>query len=137
MNNPISQLLDASLESIRKMVDANTVVGDPIVTPDGTTVLPISRIKVGYAGGGSEFISKNAPGSTPYGGGTGASVSVTPVAFLICKESGCRILPIPEPASNTVDRLIELIPDIADKVWQLIESKKAEKAAAVPEAAAE
>ena len=67
-----------------------------------------------------------------YGGGTGASVSVTPVAFLICKESGCRILPIPEPATNTVDRLIELIPDIADKVWQLIESKKAEKAAEQP-----
>jgi sporulation protein YtfJ len=127
MSNPISQLLDASLESIRKMVDANTVVGDPITTPDGTTVLPISRIKVGYAGGGSEFASKNAPGATPYGGGTGASVSVTPVAFLICKESGCRVLPIPEPASSTADRIIELIPDLADKVWSLIEEKKAEK----------
>lgn len=132
MTNPISQLLDASLESIRKMVDANTVVGDPITTPDGTTVLPISRIKVGYAGGGSEFTGKNASGSTPYGGGTGASVSVTPVAFLICRDSGCRILPIPEPAVGTVDRLIELIPDIADKVWQLIETKKAEKVPAAP-----
>ena len=127
MSNPISQLLDSSLENIRKMVDANTVVGNPITTPDGTTVLPISRIKVGYAGGGSEFTTKNASASNPYGGGTGASVSVTPFAFLICKESGCRVLPIPEPASSTADRIIELIPDLADKVWTLIEEKKASK----------
>ena len=127
MSNPISQMLDSSMENIRKMVDANTVVGNPITTPDGTTVLPIARIKLGYAGGGSEFTTKNASSSNPYGGGTGASVSVTPVAFLICKESGCRVLPIPEPASSTADRIIELIPDIADKVWKLIEEKKASK----------
>lgn len=125
MTTPLSQMMDSSMENIRKLVDANTVVGDPITTPDGTTVVPISRIKLGYAGGGSEFNGKNAADSKPYGGGTGASVSVTPVAFLVLKESGCRVLPIPEPASSTVDRLIELIPDIADKVWTLIQEKKA------------
>lgn len=127
MSNPISQMLDSSMENLRKVVDANTVVGDAITTPDGTTVIPISRIKFGYAGGGSEFTTKNTSDGKPYGGGTGASVTVTPVAFLICKESGCRVLPIPEPAVSTVDRVIELVPDIADKVWQLIEDKKAKK----------
>lgn len=125
MTTPLSQMMDSSMENIRKLVDANTVVGEPITTPDGTMVVPISRIKLGYAGGGSEFNGKNASDSKPYGGGTGASVTVTPVAFLVLKESGCRVLPIPEPAVTTVDRLIELVPDIADKVWQLIQEKKA------------
>jgi len=125
MTTPLSQMMDSSMENIRKLVDANTVVGQPITTPDGTMVVPISRIKLGYAGGGSEFNGKNATDSKPYGGGTGASVTVTPVAFLVLKESGCRVLPIPEPATSTVDRLIELVPDIADKVWQLIQEKKA------------
>jgi len=120
MNNPINQMLDGSLEHLRNIVDANTVVGEPITTPDGTTVIPISRVKLGFAGGGSEFSAKTA-----YGGGTGASVSVTPVAFLISRDNSCRILPIPEPASSTVDRIIELVPDIADKVWQFIQDKKA------------
>ena len=128
MTTPLSQMMDSSMENIRKLVDANTVVGDPITTPDGTTVVPISRIKLGYAGGGSELNGKNAGDSKPYGGGTGASVTVTPVAFLILKESGCRVLPIPEPASSTVDRVIELVPDIADKVWQFIQDKKAKNA---------
>lgn len=127
MTNPINEMMDTSMEKIRQMADANTVVGQPIVTSDGTTVIPISRVKYSFAGGGSEFNSKNAGGSKPYGGGTGATVSVTPVAFLISKADSCRILPIPEPASTSVDRIIEQIPDIADKVWQLIQDKKAAK----------
>ena len=128
MNNPINEMMDTSMEKIRQMADANTVMGQPIVTADGTTVIPISRIKYSFAGGGSEFNGKNVGDKKPYGGGTGGTVSVTPVAFLISKEGSCRILPIPEPASTSVDRVIELIPDIADKVWQYMQDKKAEKA---------
>ena len=128
MSNPINEMMDTSMEKIRQMADANTVVGQPITTPDGTTVIPISRVKFSFAGGGSEFTTKNsAAGIKPYGGGTGANVTVTPVAFLISKDGGCRVLPIPEPASTSVDRVIELVPDLADKVWQLIQDKKAEK----------
>lgn len=127
MSNPVNELLNSSIENLRSVVDANTVMGEPITTADGTTVIPVSRIKIGYAGGGSEFGTKAAEGSKPYGGGTGASVQVTPVAFLILKESGSRVLPIPEPAVTSVDRLIEYIPDLADKVWTFIEEKKAEK----------
>ncbi|MBQ3072875.1 MAG: GerW family sporulation protein [Oscillospiraceae bacterium] len=125
MDNPINSMMDASLESIRKTADANTVIGDPIVTADGTTVIPVSRIKLGFAGGGSEFSGKHAGESKPYGAGTGASVTVTPVAFLIFREGSCRVLPIPEPASNSVDRLIEQIPDAVDKITTLWNERKA------------
>ena len=124
MSNPISEMMDTSMDRIRKIADANTVLGEPIVTADGTTVIPVSRIKLGYAGGGSEFTTKNSGGTLPYGAGSGASVSVTPVAFLICKDGGCRVLPIPEPAASSLDRIIELVPDIADKVWTFIQEKK-------------
>ena len=129
MSNPINAMMDTSMEKIRQMADANTVMGQPVVTADGTTVIPISRVKYAFAGGGSEFAAKNAGESKPYGGGTGGSVSVTPVAFLISKEGSCRILPVPEPATNSLERAIEQFPDIADKVMQLIQEKKAAKAA--------
>ena len=127
MSNPIQSFMDSSIEKIKSIADANTVIGQPIVTADGTTVIPISRVKIGAAGGGSEFGSKNAADSRPYGGGTGASVSVTPVAFLISKNDSCRILPIPEPASNSVDRLIEQAPDVVDKITQFFDDRKANK----------
>lgn len=127
MNNPINEMLETSMEKLRKMIDVNTVMGQPITTLDGTTVIPITRVKYSFAGGGSEFSGKHAGEGKPYGGGTGGTVSVTPVAFLICKDGSSRILPIPEPASSTADRIIELVPDVADKVWQYIQEKKAEK----------
>ena len=125
MDNPISNMMDASLESIRKTADANTVIGDPIVTQDGTTVIPVSRIKLGFAGGGSEFSGKHAGEPKPYGAGTGASITVTPVAFLIFREGNSRVLPIPEPAANSVDRLIEMVPDAVDKITALWNDRKA------------
>ena len=124
MSNPISEIMDLSMDNIRKVADANTVVGQPIVCQDGTTVIPISRVRIGFAGGGSEFSTKNSGTNLPYGAGSGASVSVTPIAFLISKEGACRVLPIPEPASSSVDRIIELVPDIADHVHQIIAGKK-------------
>ena len=127
MDNPISNMMNASLESIRKTADANTVIGNPIVTDDGTTVIPVSRIKLGFAGGGSEFNGKQAGESKPYGAGTGASISVTPVAFLIFRDGNCRVLPIPEPASSSVDRVIEMIPDAVDMLTALWNEHKASK----------
>ncbi len=124
MDNPISSMLDSALDSIRKTADANTVIGDPITAPDGTTVIPVSRVKLSFAGGGSEFSGKNASETKPYGAGTGASISVTPVAFLIFREGNCRVLPIPEPASNSVDRLIEMVPDAVDKIAALWNDRK-------------
>ena len=114
------------MQKLREMVDANTVIGDPIETPDGVTILPVSKIKIGYAGGGSDFATKNYPANrdNAFGGGTGAGVTITPVAFLIIKGESVRLLPIAEPASGAVDRLVEMLPDLIEQVSALVKKQK-------------
>ena len=86
MSQNLPNMLEKTLEKIREMVNANTVVGDPITTVDGVTIIPVSNVSIGMGGGGSDFSSKNATKENPFGGGVGAGVKVTPVAFLIVKE---------------------------------------------------
>lgn len=123
MTNPINEMMESSLEKIRTMADSNTVIGQAITTPDGTTVIPISRVKFSFAGGGSEFTTKNSGDSKPYGGGAGAVADITPIAFLIAKDGNCRVLPIPMPASTSLDRVIEQVPDAVDKIWTFVQEK--------------
>ena len=127
MTNPISDMMESSMEKIRAMADSNTVIGKPITTEDGTTVIPISRVKFSFAGGGSEFTTKYSGETRPYGGGAGAVADITPIAFLISKDGNCRVLPIPVPASTSVDRVIEQLPDAADKIWTFVQGKKKDK----------
>lgn len=118
-------MVENTLAKIKEMIDANTVVGSPITTPEGVTILPISKISIGFAGGGSDFVSKNANKfDNPFGGGTGAGVNITPVAFLILRGDSVRMLPIAAPVSNTADRVVEMIPDVLDKISAFIDSKK-------------
>ena len=122
-NNPIGALMQNTMESVKNILKVDTVVGDPIYTPDGITLVPISKISVGFGGGGSDFASKNAkPGEMPFGGGAGGGVKVIPVAFLIVKDGSVRILPISEPASTTADRVVDMVPDVLDKVSDFIDS---------------
>ena len=117
------------MSKIREMVDVNTVIGDPIVTGDGVTIIPVTKVSIGYGGGGSDFATKNYPANrdNAFGGGAGAGVSITPVAFLIVRGENVRMLPLAEPASTSVDRLIEQLPDLIDKAQSFFESRKAEK----------
>lgn len=126
MNHPLSEMLGASMEKIHSMVSANTVVGEPIVTGDGVTIIPVSKISVGYGGGGSDYATKNYPANrdNAFGGGAGAGVTVTPVAFLVVRGESVRMLPVAEPASTSVDRLIEQIPDLLDKVQDFLDARK-------------
>lgn len=126
MSHPLSNMMESSIEKIRTMVDANTVVGDAITTPDGVTIIPISKISIGLGGGGSDYVTKHtsANGQNPYGGGVGAGITITPVSFLIIKNESVRVLPIPEPASGTVDRIVDMLPEIADKVAALLKKEK-------------
>lgn len=118
-------MVENTLAKIKEMIDANTVVGSPITTTEGVTILPISKISIGFAGGGSDFVSKNANKfDNPFGGGTGAGVNITPVAFLILRGDSVRMLPIAAPVSNTADRVVEMIPDVLDKISAFIDSKK-------------
>ena len=128
-NHPISDLMSTTMQKIRAMVDVNTIVGQPITTPDGVTLIPVSKLSFGFASGGSDYISKNhKPGETnTFGGGSGAGVKITPVAFLIVRGDSVRVLPVDPPATTTVDRLIETAPEVVDKITTFLEKKKEDK----------
>jgi len=119
--HPIGDLTEVTLTKIKEMVDVNTIVGAPIITPDGTTLIPISKVTFGFASGGSDVPIKDASG---FGGANGAGVKIDPVGFLTISDGVVKMLNITPPANTTVDRLVELIPDIIDKVEQLIEKHK-------------
>lgn len=124
MSQNLPNMLDNTIAKIREMVDSNSVVGEPIVTADGVTIIPISKISIGLGGGGSDFVPKNGNGQeNPFGGGVGAGVKVTPVAFLIVKEGSVRMLPVAAPANTTADRIVEMIPDTLDKIAAFIDSR--------------
>ena len=129
MSQKLPNMLDGTIAKIREMVNANSVIGEPITTADGVTIIPVSKVSVGFGGGGSDFASKNATaGELPFGGGVGAGVKVTPVAFLVIKDGSVRMLPVATPANTTADRVVEMIPDTLDKIASFIDSRK-EKAA--------
>lgn len=116
------------MSKIKDMFDANTVIGDPIQTPEGVMIIPVSKVKVGYAGGGSDFAPKGYPANkaNAFGGGSGAAVTVTPVAFLVIKGESVRLMPVAEPASGTLERLVEMLPELIDQVSALTKKKEAE-----------
>ena len=128
MSKNLPDMLESTITKIREMLDANSVVGQPIVV-DGVTIIPISNISVGLGGGGSDYVSKHPNNQeNPFGGGVGAGAKVTPVAFLIIKDGATRMIPVPVPANTTVDRVVEMVPDTLDKIASFIESKTEKKA---------
>ena len=122
---PISELLEATMQKIREMIDANTIVGEPITTVDGVVLIPVSKLSFGFAGGGSDQAKKQDLRDA-FGGGIGAGVNITPVAFVVVKDDSVRLLHISPPASTTLDRLIETVPEMIDKVYDLIEKRTEE-----------
>ena len=129
MSQNLPNMLENTIAKIREMVDANSVVGDPITTADGVTIIPISKVSIGLGGGGSDFVSRHVNHQdNPFGGGVGAGIKVTPVAFLIVKEGHVRMLPVAAPANTTADRLVEMVPDTLDKIASFIDSRMENKA---------
>ncbi len=123
MNQKLPNMLETTMQKIREMVDVNTVVGTPITTPDGVTIIPVSKVSVGFGGGGSDFSSKNT-GENPFGGGVGGGVKVSPVCFLVVKDGNVRMISIPEPANSTTERIVEMMPDTLDKLTAYLDAKK-------------
>ena len=128
MSQKLPNMLESTIAKIREMVDVNSVVGEPITTPDGVTIIPVSKVSVGFGGGGSDFTTKSGGQQVPFGGGVGAGVKVTPIAFLIVKEGSVRMLPVAAPASTTADRIVEMVPDTLDKIAAFIDSRMEKKA---------
>ena len=134
----LQDMIRTSLESIRAMVDANTVVGTPIQTPSGTTIIPISKVSVGYASGGLDFANKNAQKN--FGGGGGTGLSVQPVCFLAVNAAGeVEVLPVAKDGpSDPVERVADLIektPDIIGRIKRILKKDKADKAEIVEDVA--
>ena len=125
----VNGLMAETMEKIRSMVDVNTIIGDPIVTHDGTTLIPISKVTFGFGSGGSDFKPRNSSDTAPlcFGGGGGAGVSISPVAFLIVSEGNARILPVNMPADNSTDRLIEMIPDAVNGIQNFVSNRRGKK----------
>ena len=126
-NHPIDGLMSTAMQNIKEMVDVDTIVGAPVETPDGSVIIPISRVGFGFAAGGSEFGKKENEAEAMFGGGSGGGVSISPVAFMVVGQGQIKLLPI-EQSGNPVDKILDMIPGIVDKVNEKINQKKAEKA---------
>ena len=127
--HPIGDLMSTTMQKIREMVDVNTIVGKSIEAGD-VTIIPVSKVSFGFASGGSDFTTKNQKpeADNSFGGGSGAGVNIMPIAFLIVKGDTVRMLPIAPPPGTTVDRVVEMVPEVIDKVTGFIEKQQEKKA---------
>lgn len=116
INHPIDNLLKNTMESLKSIIDVDTIIGNPITTDDGATIIPVSKVCLGFASAGSEFSTEadkeKENNEYPFGGGSGAGLSVKPVAFLVLKENSCKIIPL--TSDNPAERLIDSIPQLIE-----------------------
>lgn len=113
--HPIEGMMDTTLEKIKQMVDGNTIIGNPITSPDGTLIIPVSKVTYGFASGGSDLPTKKQDGKELFGGGGGAGITISPVAFLTICNGEVKVLQV-ENFQSSVDRIISLIPEMWDKI---------------------
>jgi sporulation protein YtfJ len=128
--HPIENIMQITMSEIKQMVDVNTIVGDAIVTPDGSTILPVSKVSFGFVTGGSEYgdkkeqvVSENI--KPPFGGGGGAGITIYPIAFLIIKNDDVKMMTVEHP--NTYETLLDKIPTILNQVKKMFEQNRQEK----------
>ena len=124
-NHPIDGLMSSAMNSIKEMVDVNTIIGNPVNIPDGTVIIPISRVSFGFAAGGSEFNGKEKE-KLPFGGGSGAGVTINPVGFLVASASQVKFISVGQPTAT--DKLVDYVPEAIDKLQGLFgKTEKKEK----------
>lgn len=147
-DHPIQGLMTTAMESLKEMIDVNTIIGDPVETPDGSVILTVSKVGFGFAAGGSEFKLNNSQSSShnhnqnqnqgqnqgqgqnqtkhPFGGGSGGGVSITPIAFLIVNSQGVKMLHLDE-STHLYEKILELAPQAVDKIQQMFSKKDESK----------
>ncbi|WP_166239269.1 GerW family sporulation protein [Paenibacillus turpanensis] len=142
-DHPIQGLMKTAMENIKEMVDVNTIVGDPVETPDGSVIMPISKVGFGFAAGGSEFVadreadqtvsfrndSMNATVALPFGGGSGGGVSITPIAFLVVGKEGVKVVPL-DNQTHIAEKLIDSAPQVVEKIQSMLKGKGMQQAQA-------
>ena len=124
-DHPINSLMDTSMRKIRELIDVNSIIGDPITTPDGTTIIPVSKVAYGFASGGSDLPTKKDSRDC-FGGGSGAGVSIQPIGFLSIAKGNVRFIPI-EKYDGAADRIVGMIPEAFDKISSFIKKDKPNK----------
>jgi sporulation protein YtfJ len=127
-DHPIQGLMTAAMENLKEMVDVNTIIGDPVETPDGSVILTVSKVGFGFAAGGSEFIidsqkqGQESASKQPFGGGSGGGVSITPIAFLIVGSSGVKTIHLDE-GTHLLEKVLDLAPQVVDKIQSMMSKK--------------
>jgi len=130
--HPIEGLMTAAMENLKEMIDVNTIIGDPVETPDGSVILTVSKVGFGFAAGGSQFNTNGKPNSgennqgqqgggsgLPFGGGSGGGVSITPIAFLIVNSTGVKMLHLDE-STHLLEKILDVAPSVVDKIQSMI-----------------
>lgn len=123
-NHPIEGLMKTAMQSIKEMVDVNTVVGDAVETNDGSVIIPISQVACGFAAGGGEY-EINSSGKNqelPFAGGSGAGMSVRPIGFLVVRMNDVRLISV--KGNQVAERVVDLAPQILDKIERMMERHK-------------
>ncbi len=126
MSENIKNIMGITMDKIKSMATADTIIGDPIVLSDTVTCIPVSKVSYGFASGGSDFGKTTPQTKANFGGGGGAGMSVTPVAFLVLQDGNVKILNIGEPTSD-VEKIINAVPVAVEKVGDIVKKAKAEK----------
>ncbi|SDH73711.1 GerW family sporulation protein [Alteribacillus bidgolensis] len=121
-DHPIEGLMRTAMENLKEMVDVNTIVGDPVETPDGSVIMPVTRVGFGFAAGGSEFMKNGSSDPAmdhPFGGGSGGGVSITPIAFLIVNSKGVKMVHMDE-STHLYEKLLEFTPQVVEKIQDML-----------------
>ena len=126
MEHPIGSFMDTTMEKIKEMIDVNTIIGEPITSPDGTLIIPVSKVSYGFAAGGSDLPTKKE-NKDCFGGGSGAGVTIQPVAFLTVYQCDVRLVSV-DREEGTADKLVNMIPDVLKKVKGVFKKDKSESA---------
>ena len=127
--HPIGEMLETTMGKLRDMVDVNTIIGQPITTVDGITLIPISKVSFGFAAGGSDFQSKDfrEGSANPFGGGSGAGVKVEPVSFVVVHTGNVRVLSANTGEGGSLEKLVDSLPGLIDKIKEYLPGKHEEK----------
>ena len=122
--HPIQGMMSTTMQKIREMVDVNTIVGEPITSPDGTLIIPVSKVSFGFASGGSDIPSKQP--KDIFGGASGAGVSIQPLAFLVVYQGNVKLLQMTND-ENTANNVVNMVPEVIDKISELFKKEKTGK----------
>ncbi len=124
-NHTVEGLMSVTMQKIKEMVDVNTIIGDPITTPDGTVIIPVSKVAYGFAAGGSDIPTKSAIESSKqvFGGGSGAGVSINPIGFIVVSQGQTQFLSV-DGSSDPMGKFFESIPGVVTTISNAIKSKK-------------